>query len=117
MPQPSSLLRSIFLRFCLRMKPMQRIATAARGMLKANIQRQPGTCTNQPPRMGPSTVDTEKTAPMRPRYLPTCLAGTTSAMIAWERIMRPPAPAPAMKRPTMRNTIDGVMAQTPEPMM
>ena len=46
------------------------MASSASGMLNANSQRHPVTCTNQPPNSGPTTVDTANTEPMRPMYFP-----------------------------------------------
>ncbi|CPU65225.1 Uncharacterised protein [Mycobacteroides abscessus] len=69
-------------------------AATPMGTLIQNAQRQPGPSVNQPPRSGPMTAAMPKSAPMGPMYLPRSLAGTMSAMIACDRIIRPPPPRP-----------------------
>ena len=93
------------------------IAKSASGMLKANSQRQPVTCTNQPPRSGPTTVDTANTEPMTPMYLPRCRGGMMSAMVACAKMMRPPPPSPSTARPAMRPSMLGASPQVAEPTM
>ncbi|MNW61358.1 hypothetical protein D3C74_394100 [compost metagenome] len=64
------------------------------GTLIQKAQRQPGPSVNQPPRSGPITAAMPNRAPMGPMYFPRSLAGTMSAMMACDRIMRPPPPRP-----------------------
>ena len=52
----------------------------------------------KPPRSGPITVVTPKTAPRAPWYLPRSRSGTTSAISAVAVTMRPPAPIPCTAR-------------------
>lgn len=69
-------------------------------MLIQNAHRQPIDSVNQPLNSGPEIEEMPKTAPMTPMYFERSRTGTTSAMIAWERIMRPP-PMPCTVRPMM----------------
>ena len=90
-------------------------ARAPRGTLIQKVQRQPMPSVNQPPSSGPATEETAKTPPMMPMFLPRSRAGTTSAMIAWERIMSPPPPSPWMTRPTISQFMSPARAPTTEP--
>ncbi|KAI3473680.1 hypothetical protein Pfo_031581 [Paulownia fortunei] len=56
--------------------------------------------TKNPPSSGPPIADRPKIAPSGPRYLPRSEAGTMSAMIACDRIIRPPPPRPCIARKT-----------------
>ncbi len=51
-------------------------------------------------------------APMGPMYLPRSFAGTMSAMIACDRIMRPPPPRPCTPR---QATNSGKVCANPAP--
>src|SRR3954452_16605590 len=48
----------------------------------------------KPPTSGPITADRPNSAPIGPMYFARSRAGTTSAMIACERIISPPPPSP-----------------------
>ena len=53
-------------------------------------------------------------APSGPMYLPRSLAGTMSAMMAWDRIIRPPPPRPWMARKTTKPQKSVARAQPTE---
>ena len=93
------------------------MARSASGMLKANSQRHPVTCTNHPPKSGPTTVDTANTEPKTPMYLPRCRGGMMSAMVACERMMSPPPPKPSTARPAMRPSMLGASPHVADPTM
>ena len=95
---------------------MATMARMPRGMLIRKAQRHPGPSVNQPPRSGPATEDTAKTAPRTPIYRPRSRAGTTSAIAAWLRIMRPPPPSPCTTRAKMRAPMSLAKAPRTEPM-
>ena len=78
----------------------QAMLKAARpmGMLSQKHQRQSACCVNRPPSSGPMTAEMPNSAPIGPMYLPRSLAGTMSAMIACDRIIRPPPPRPCTPR-------------------
>ena len=82
-----------------------RIARRPRGRERTKAHRQPGPSVSQPPISGPATEDTANTEPMTPMYLPRSRAGTTLAMIAWDRIIIPPPPTPWTTRPAMSQSI------------
>ena len=86
-------------------------------MLIQNAQRQPIPSVNQPPRSGPATEETANTAPMNPAYLPRCRAGTMSAMMAWDMIIRPPPPSPCTTRPAISQSMVGARPPITEPAM
>ena len=77
------------------------MASRPRGMLIQKAQRQPMPSVNQPPSRGPATEASANTPPIAPMYRPRCLAGTTSAMIAWDSRINPPPPSPCTARPAM----------------
>ena len=76
------------------------------GMLSQKAQRQPGPSVSQPPMSGPSTAEMPKSAPSGPMYLPRSDAGTMSAMIDCDRIIRPPPPRPCTARHRTRVSIE-----------
>src|SRR5690625_984566 len=103
-----------------RLGTLRKIAAAMRAMmpsgkLMANAQRQPGPSVSQPPMSGPATDDTAKAEPMMPMYLPRSRAGTTEAMIDWERIIIPPPPMPWSTRPRMSVDISSAMSAKTDP--
>ena len=93
------------------------MARSASGTLNANSQRHPVTCTNQPPRSGPTTVASANTEPMTPMYLPRWRGGMTSAMVACDRMMSPPPPKPSTARPKMSNSMLVAKPHTADPTM
>src|SRR5699024_4306116 len=103
-----------------RLGTLRKIAAAMRAMmpsgkLMAKAQRQPGPSVSQPPMSGPATDDTAKAEPMMPMYLPRSRAGTTEAMIDWERIIIPPPPMPWSTRPRMSVDISSAMSAKTDP--
>ena len=87
------------------------------GILMENAQRHPGPSVSQPPSRGPATEDTANTAPMKPMYLPRSRAGTTSAMDACARIIRPPPPRPCTTRAAMSQLMEPAAAPITDPAM
>ena len=87
------------------------------GRFSQNAHRQPGPSVSQPPSSGPATEETANTAPMRPMYLPRSRAGTTSAIAACDRMIRPPPPRPCTTRATMRTSMLPARAPMTEPAM
>jgi hypothetical protein len=65
-----------------------------------------------PPTSGPATAARPKMAPSGPRYLPRSRAGTTSAMIACDRIISPPPPRPCTPR-QITNQVKSVDSAAP----
>ena len=59
----------------------------------------------KPPISGPATLDTPKTAPNSPEYLPRSRGGTTSPIAACALTISPPPPRPWIAR----NAISSVM--------
>ena len=76
-------------------------ATIPMGMFTKKIHRHERVSVRNPPTRGPSTLAAPNTAPKKPWYLPRSRGSTTSAMIAWATMKRPPAPKPWIARQTM----------------
>src|SRR5690606_35617556 len=74
-------------------------ARKARGNFVPYRPRPPVPSGNPPPEKGTATGEAPEYAPEDPAYLPRCLAGTMSAMMAWDMIIRPPPPSPCTTRP------------------
>jgi hypothetical protein len=70
------------------------IAAAPKGRLIQNAHRQPSPSVSHPPRTGPSIADSANTAPTTLIEAARSRAGTTSAMMAWIKISKPPPPSP-----------------------
>ena len=93
------------------------MARMPNGMFIQNAQRQPMPSVNQPPSSGPATEEMAKTPPMMPMYLPRSRGGTTSAMIAWARIISPPPPRPWTARPAISQFMSWASPPMTEPTM
>ena len=91
------------------------IAAMASGTLIQKHQRQENASVIRPPNSGPTTVLMPNAAPMMPMNVPRCLGGKMSAMIDWERRIRPPPPRPCIARPAMKAPMVGAAAVTVEP--
>ena len=87
------------------------------GMFIHRHHRHVTSSVNQPPSNGPATEDNAKTPPMMPMYFPRSRAGTTSAMIAWDRTINPPPPSPWMPRPAISHAMSGANPPTTDPTM
>ncbi len=86
------------------------------GTLIQKVQRQPGPSVSQPPSSGPATAAMPNRAPIGPMYLPRSDAGMMSAMIACDRIIRPPPPRPCTARQATRDSKDCAMPPPSEAM-
>ena len=64
----------------------------------------------KPPTSGPAMAERPKRAPIGPMYLARSRAGTMSAMIACDRIIRPPPPRPWTPRQTTSQPKSGASA-------
>ncbi len=73
-------------------------ATTPSGRLIQNTQRQSTESVSQPPSSGPATAETPNTAPMGAMNFARSRAGTTSAMMVWDMIIRPEPPRPCKNR-------------------
>ena len=92
-------------------QPM-RNAVRPTGMLiqKAHSQPKASWSVKNPPTSGPATADRPNRAPIGPMYLARSRAGTTSAMIACDRIISPPPPRPCTPRQTTSQVKSGARA-------
>ena len=80
-------------------------------------QRQPRWSVMTPPRSGPATEVTPKTAPMRPWYLPRCRGGMMSPMIVCDSGISVPMPRPCTARPATSIQKDWEKPAMSEPIM
>jgi hypothetical protein len=67
---------------------------------KAHCQPNAAWSVKKPPTSGPATADSPNSAPIGPMYFARSRAGTTSAMIACDKIISPPPPSPCTPRQT-----------------
>ena len=89
-------------------------ATAARptGTLiqKHHCQPSASWSVKKPPTSGPAMADRPNSAPIGPMYLARSRAGTMSAMIACDKIIRPPPPSPCTPRQITSQVKSGARA-------
>ena len=71
--------------------------------------------TKKPPISGPITLVTPNTAPKMPWYLPRSRGETTSPMIVWAPMMRPPPPMPCSARNAINMIIEPLSPASAEP--
>src|SRR5437879_12472106 len=69
----------------------------------------------KPPAAGPTIEASPNDAPITPWYLPRSRGETLSPMMAWDRGIRKPMPAPCTKRAKTRNQKFGARPDSIEP--
>ena len=87
----------------------------AMGRLTKKSQRHVKCSVMRPPAKGPTIEATPKDAPIMPWYLPRSRGEMMSPMIACERGMMKPIPAPCTKRAKTRNQKFGAIPDRAEP--
>jgi hypothetical protein len=81
------------------------------GQNNAYHQRHESLSVKAPPRSGPATLETLKTAPIMPINAATLCFGTEKAMIVNAPDPRPAAPTPEIARPMIKVVLLGETAQ------
>ncbi len=92
-------------------------ASAPKGRLTKNAQRQLVLSAIQPPVAGPTTDATPNTAPVSPCHLPRSRGAIRSPITAIASGIKPPAPSPWIARPAISIVIDCASPQTTAPPM